>query len=349
MRRLAALCCLLAVGCAAPKWRYDRVNGLHDPDRVGKPAIVAFFREGMARFRAAERLVAGNPAAARGPDHAALLREAIERFHQGFDLDPDSTYADQCLFYWAESHFLLGELQEAQEPANLIIAHYEDDSRGLGRPEDFPASLWSALMRRQVDYGSALVNGEEGAFLGAGPVDGVEILKRVAVNDRWSPFADDAWMSIAAWHVGNGDFDQALTIYERVTDEYAESDRHREAIYQKGLMHLKLAPGPRYDDDHYQKARLAFDEHLGLAKASPGGFDDEARNALEETLDRQARKLLAIASHYYQQERYAAAKVYLLKILGPDKPADPRFPATPAAEEARELLSDVEAELNPDN
>ena len=164
----------------------------------------------------------------------------------------------------------------------------------------------------------------------------VRMYDAIRLNDPTGPRADDAIMATAGIHFRRLRYADADYHYTLLREEYPRSDHQFEA-HLLGLKAKMLRyRGPQYDGTALKEAKRL--EEMTRVNFS-GRLSDEERQRLIEMRAQIARAIeerdLQMASYYEGTEHNGAAKYYLNRVIS-------EHPDTPAAEQAREKLSQLE-------
>jgi outer membrane protein assembly factor BamD (BamD/ComL family) len=158
---------------------------------------------------------------------------------------------------------------------------------------------------------------------------GVEALETVQAYFRRSDRADDALKMVAEYFEGIDEYEEAAFTYERLVEEYPDSEWVELSLWQGGRCRMKLSNGPDYQRDDMLRAQDLFDKSLRLfPKGMAAG---EVRADLIEVREALALNEIVVADFYrgrgvIKGEEIRLANAYLL------------YPETMGGQEARDRL-----------
>ena len=255
--------------------------------------------------------------------------EAIMAFDRVLAARPVGRLREDALFFAAEANYEAGRFYRAHVLYDQLL-------------DEFPGTeKIRVVAEREFRIGQAIVRGERKEFLVlfrvTSKAEGVAILRRVLDRYPTGEFADDARFTIANYYFEEGRYMEAVVEYKalRENDDYRDSEWRDVALFQIGRCEEASYQGPRYDTG---PARAALESYERYEKADPEGSrvaDSESRRSeLGEDL---AKADLMKARWYLQWNRPLAARVYLRDVVE-------LYPATAGAEEARQLLRELEGE-----
>jgi outer membrane assembly lipoprotein YfiO len=310
----AALALTLALGCAAEERPAGRAPA--GGEERAAPGDVA--EVGSA---APDGAPSGWLSAARADYDAGRYAEAAERLRRGTRLGTRGLQNEEGLFLLGESLFRAGEYEEAYFAYRRFLEQYGDSPRH----EEVTGRCFE--IGRRYAQGEALTT-----TLGIEGTDyhfGRDVLRAFQhENDRHS-LADDAMHLCAESYFSEGEYEQAITNWLRLLQEYPESEWAQFAEYRLALAHYARSDGVQYDKAPIAAARQSL---IGYARRHPQGdhiaAGEEQLRAIEEEL---ASHELGIARHYRRWGHALSAKIYYEAILR-------EYPRTAAAGEAKSEL-----------
>jgi tetratricopeptide (TPR) repeat protein len=250
-----------------------------------------------------------------------------------------------------------GETDEAAELGGVLVASEEaspedraeaaflagEAEMQLGRPvkaferyryvlENAPWSTHAiAIENRLLEIGKLMLFSDEygGFFSDRGR--GVDALETLAAHFRASEQADDALKLVGDYFAGPDveEWGEAALSYQRVADEFPQSEWAERCLWLAGHCRMLLAQGPRYDRNSLLQARELLQRSI---ETYPRGVAiTESRADLANVLDQLAESELLVAEFYAARGVLAGERLRLANAaLG--------YPATPAGRWARERL-----------
>jgi len=249
-------------------------------------------------------------------DDAAAIAESL--------LEGELAREDQ-----AEARFVAGEARLSRGDHTEALQHY------LWILENAPWSPRSAaLEERLYRLGLAFLRDDRYAGIFGSRGRGIEALETLQIHFSRSERADDA-LRLVADHFSSdevGEYEEAALVYERLVEEYPNSEWVERALWRIGYCRMRLAMGAEYDRNMLLAARQALQRSLDLYPR--GVASDEARRDLGEVLEMLASKELAVADFYRARgqaegERLRLANAALL------------YPTTEAGRQAERRLAEL--------
>jgi len=234
---------------------------------------------------------------------------------------------------------------------NLHIAECYHQLGDYGRAVEYYAEVYrknkppDALLRRAFqgvhDIAMDYVRGKAGcaflidAFRTTGPAHGRELLlgeRGLLTEYPYLEFADDAIMEIARQHYDEKEYEEAITLYERIVRDYPRSEWRELAQYQLAISIFDQIRGVDYDQQLMNDADRKF--RMYLEDNPRGKRAEDARAKVREISEMQGEAYLRKAKFYLRESQVIAAKRYLTIILE-------RYTTTKAAQEAREIQRQI--------
>jgi outer membrane protein assembly factor BamD (BamD/ComL family) len=229
----------------------------------------------------------------------------------------------------AEAAFVAGEAQLAQGNHLKAMRHY------IFVLENAPWSEHSEVIEdRLFEIGEIFLYSDQysgwwlfGLFNKRSR--GVEALETVQAYFRRSDRADDALKMVAEYFVSVDEFEEAAFTFERLVDEYPDSEWVELSLWRGGVCRVKLSNGPDYQRDDLLRAQDLFQQSLRLFPK--GMAAAEVRAALIEVRESLALNEIVVADFYRSRgiikgEELRLANAFLL------------YPDTMGGQEARDRL-----------
>lgn len=227
-------------------------------------------------------------------------------------------------FHIAECYFHLGNYDKA-------LNYYRKAYR-----QDFPAqNLLDQALKRVFEIGMAYLKGEARCHFVGFSYDceehGIEILvdpsNGLITEYPMLSFADDAWVEVAKYYFEEGEYPEAVPIYDRVASD-PESEWADMAEYHGALSIYMQVRGVDYDQRIIQDAERRFRRYL--VNHRRGEHAEAAREKVREISEMEGAKNLRIAKFYLRESQPEACALYLQAVLT-------RYPESVAAQEARDI------------
>jgi outer membrane protein assembly factor BamD len=162
----------------------------------------------------------------------------------------------------------------------------------------------------------------------------IEILRSVVSNSPYGEYAAVAQYRIGLIQKGQGFFDDAKREFQKVVENYPESEWAKAAQFQMAACSSEGSPGPAYDQQTTQEAIAGFEEFV---QAHPEAkLSEEAEERLRELKEKEAQSHYKIGIFYEKKKKSPeAAKVYYEYVIR-------HYPGSPWATQALERLRMLE-------
>ena len=237
--------------------------------------------------------------------NARQYKEAIREFGKLIRHYPRAREAPDSQYYIGQSLQALGKPFGAFKSYQKVV-------------EKYPFSERSAeIVRLQYDIGVQLLEGnnERGVMktvLG-NEYDVVDIFKTVIKNAPYGELAPPAQYKIALYLQEKGLFQEARDEFEKVMNDYPESEWAKAAHFQIAMTDAKRSTDAQYDQKVTQAAVQEFEK---FAAANPGAeLSKQAKEKISELREKEAENSFLVAQFYEKQKNYKAAKIYYQTIV----------------------------------
>ncbi|MEM7168300.1 MAG: outer membrane protein assembly factor BamD [Planctomycetota bacterium] len=235
---------------------------------------------------------------------AKAYRDAAYGYQVLINTYPTYEQIDAVFVRKLEAQYLARDFDAALETIEVVLKR-DPDSETLQR-----------VLRSKYEIGSAYLTGTTRSILGipfsAGSY-GAEILDSIVQRYPFLPFSDDALFRVAEYYFGRKQYAEAEFVYEKLIQDYPQSDWVGLAEYQIGDAAFRRLKGVEYDMSPLDKAERYFNRYLSN---HPGGDRaDETRAILREIDELRAERLYRVARFYLRLEKSRAAGLYLQRIL----------------------------------
>jgi outer membrane protein assembly factor BamD len=128
-------------------------------------------------------------------------------------------------------------------------------------------------------------------------------------------------------------YQEARDEFEKVVNDYPQSDWVKPAKYQIAVVDAARSSGPQYEQSVTKAAKQEFEE---FTKNYPDAqLSAKAKAEMENLNNKEAENNFLIAKFYQKNEKYVAAKIYYQIVI--DEYAD-----SPWAKKAQKALLTVE-------
>lgn len=141
----------------------------------------------------------------------------------------------------------------------------------------------------------------------------VEIYKKVVENAPYGKLADTALFNMAQALKSAERYDEAVSAFQKLLDEYPDSQFTERARYEVAYCAYKSSLKPAYDQESTDKAIRAFSEFSQENKDEL--LTKEADKTIQRLKDKAAEKSLLTAQFYEKIKRKESAIIYYKDII----------------------------------
>ena len=256
--------------------------------------------------------------------------EAIRIFRRILKKWPTTSVAPQ-------SQRALAESLEARDYLYKAFLEYQKLLDRYPESVDFPE-----ILLHQFNIGCRLYEGERQRAWKIRAFSDVEkaaeIFEGIVRNGPYSDIAPRAQFGVGATWQKRRSWLEATDAYQKVTDNYPDSEIAAEARYRLGVCFYELSSGAPYDQDATRKSIDAFAAFLARHPDHP--LAPSARQYTAELWERQAEGVYRTAAFYESRRDARAAVIYYRKVLTD-------YPETRWARQAEEALKRLQPEEAP--
>jgi len=166
--------------------------------------------------------------------------------------------------------------------------------------------------------------------------DAEKLIDRLRDEHPFSDLVASAELLSADIKYANGDYEEAAAAYASFEDLHPTHPKVPYAVYKRGQSYLNVSLSPDRDQTAVVKANEAFQK---LVYAFPETeYANKAKELLEDVHTRLAKHELYVARFYIRKKKFDAA-------LGRLNFLTDKYPQTPQADEAFELVREVNAKI----
>ena len=237
---------------------------------------------------------------------AGRYKEAYKEFRKLLAHYPDAKEA-------AESQYYLGRCLEKFDKSYEAFLAYQK------LIDSYPNSQRiNEVIEREYNIGEYFLNREQKKWLGLSLYDfvehpAIEIFNSLVKKAPYSEYAPRAQYKLGIILFELGRFDEARDAFQKVVDNYSDTEWAPPAKYQLAIATSRAFPGADYDSSYLQEATNRLDEFI---KDHPEAkISDEAGDQLKSLRNREAKKNFEIAEFYESQGQYKSAIIYYRKVV----------------------------------
>lgn len=157
------------------------------------------------------------------------------------------------------------------------------------------------------------------------------------LKDRYpfSPYATLAELRVADSKFYNGDYEEAIPLYEEFEKLHPNNEAVPYVIFQIGMCHYKLMATPNRDQTNTHKLIQTYDRLLKKFPNSP--YSQEAQVLRAEARNELALHEVSVAQWYLKTHQVKQARLRFQNAIN-------KYPETVAAGQSQELLSKLPPE-----
>jgi len=164
----------------------------------------------------------------------------------------------------------------------------------------------------------------------------IVIYGKIVENTPFGKFTDKSLYKMAECYRRLKKHSEAIDAYERIINDYPESNLVPEARYQAAYTKYEASLDPEYDQESTEGA---LEDFKNISRTTPiPSIADEAEKVLDELRERKAQSAMRTAEFYERQNKYRSALIYYKEVTG-------KFPGTEAAGLAQEKIEQLEQKI----
>ena len=256
-------------------------------------------------------------------------KEAYREFRKLVINYPDAKEAADGQYYIGRCLEEMGKPYEAFLAYQKVIDSYPNSQR------------ITEIVEREYNIGEDFLGQENKKVLGISVYDfvdhpAIEIFQRIVASVPYSEYAPKAQYKMGMVLMELGRFDEARDAFQKVIDDYSDSEWGEPAKYQLALAAAKAFPGADYDDTYLQEATERLDEFI--ADHPEAKISTQAQEQLKELRNKEAKKNFDIGKFYEKQSKYKGAVIYYEKVVNNFPDSDYYSEALKKLEELKVLV-----------
>ncbi len=233
-------------------------------------------------------------------------KEAYAEFKKLLTNYPDAKEAAEGQYYLGRALEKMDKSYEAFLAYQQLIDSYPNSQR------------INEVIEREYNIGEYFLNREHKKWMGISLYDfvehpSIEIFSKLVSKAPYSEYAPRAQYKLGIILFELGRFDEARDAFQKVVDNYSDSEWAAPAKYQLAIATAKAFPGADYDSSYLKEATTRLDEFI---KNHPEAqISAEAKDQLKVLRNREAKKNFEIGQFYENQNRYQSAIIYYQKVV----------------------------------
>ena len=242
---------------------------------------------------------------------------AIRKLEQLIEVFPDSPYAAKARYHIGEIYQMAGEKEKAFRSYQKVI-------------DDYPGSdLVTTAVSKQFVIGGQFANKKQGKWFSFLRSDPADLLTKTVTAAPYAAEAEKALYDLGNYHFRKGNFPKAIDTFDRLVQDYPESQYGPVAELTAGEASFRLCRKQKNNEDLLlnTSTRLA----AFLARYPEDKDKAKAQKLYGQTRELLAGKVMEVAQFYEKNKNRQAAKVYFEKVVND-------YPETEAAGKAKEKI-----------
>jgi len=253
---------------------------------------------------------------------------AAEEFVRLVEFYPDSELAPESQYYAGRSYEEQGKYLFAFQSYQKTVEKYPYTKR------------MEEIIEREFNIANTFRDKETPKLmdleLSVSLERAIEVYNDIVENNPFGKYSDKALLNAAGCYRRIGKYPQAIESYEKIINDYPESEIVPEAKYQMAYAKYEASLEPEYDQESTEQALRDFQE-ISETTAVPA-LAEEANKVLSELKIRKAESEMKVAEFYEKRKKYQSAIFYYGKIIA-------KYRGTASAEKAKERITILEGKI----
>ncbi len=242
---------------------------------------------------------------AQNKEQAGDIQKALDLYRKLIRQYPSSSIAPDAQ-YW------VGHLMEEQGDYYRAFKEYQKVI------ENYPSyKKFNDILERQYQIGNLYLSGEKLKLMGFAILPAVdksiEIFETIVRTAPYSPVAPRAQFNIGEAYRKIKRYAEAIPEYQKVLENYPDSDLAAEARYQIGQCSYQKTLNPNYDQTNTDVALDSMKTFVRKHQDSKKSV--EMQQKIEELIRRKAQKSFDIAEFYNRSRADEAAIIYYQDVI----------------------------------
>jgi len=233
------------------------------------------------------------------------FKNAYQEFKKLLVHYPDAKEAAEAQYYLARC------LEKFDKPYDAFLEYQK-------LIDSYPNSQRiNEVVEREYHIGEYFLNREHKEWLGLSLYDfvehpSIEIFARIVNKVPYSEYAPRAQYKLGMILFQLGRYEESREAFQKVIDNYSDSEWAAPAKYQLALATSKAFPGADYDSSYLQEATSRLDEFI---KDYPEAkISSEAEGHLKVLRNKEAKKAFDTGQFYENQDQYKSGIIYYKKV-----------------------------------
>ena len=219
---------------------------------------------------------------------------------------PDSREAPEAQYYIGRSYEELADYYPAFQQYHKTIQTYPSSSR------------FDEILERIYQIGNFFLSGRKRRLLGTAAIipardKAVEVFQAIVEDGPFSQYGELAQYKLGLAHLALGEYEEAVSAFERLIDRYPHSSLVDDARFQLAQASLKGTFRPSYDQHPTDQAIDQLDQFVTENPSSD--LSPEAVERLHTLREQRAAHEFEVAQFYERRKQWASARLYYETIV----------------------------------
>ncbi|MCK4436869.1 outer membrane protein assembly factor BamD [bacterium] len=233
-------------------------------------------------------------------------KDAIKEHRKLIKNYPDSIYAPRSQYAIGDCWEALGEYQQAVDEYQKVIDNYPTSDKVAEVVE-------SQYRIGNIFFGEEIKSKFKKVFVESNYEKAAKVYRLVIKNAPYSSRAPEVQYRIGLCYLKGGGWSEAISEYEKVIENYPESQFVERAFYEIGLSCFNQSLSPLYDQTMTEEALKHFKE---FRKRFPeSSLSKEVQGKINSLRERKAERIYKIGQFYEKQGSTEAAGIYYQEIV----------------------------------
>ncbi|HNV85571.1 MAG TPA: outer membrane protein assembly factor BamD [Candidatus Omnitrophota bacterium] len=247
--------------------------------------------------------------------------QAIQQFQKLVKAYPSSKVAPDAQFKLGELYEESGDYYKAFHAYQKVISNYPQSAQV------------ETVIERQFRIGNLFLSGKRSKFMGM-PImpalpKAIEVFEQVVTNAPFGKYGDQALFKLGTAYRKSGNLNKALETFERLAEDYPDSQLVADAKFQLGEISFQMAKNVNRSVEGLDRAEAQFNSFI---QEYPDTSVAEKARQLKQAIDeKNAQKNFDIAQYYEKENRLDSALIYYEDIAA-------HYPMTSWGKKAKEKI-----------
>lgn len=253
------------------------------------------------------------------------LDKAADEFQRLLKKYPKSRVAPEAEYRLGTIYEETGDFLRAHKTYQALIKNYPQSER------------FEEVIEREYQIGNAFLSGKKGKILGLEIApslpSAIEVFKQIVEAAPFGPFGDKAQYLIGVANYRAGHYDDAITAFQELIDQYPQSEFAKDARLQMAEASYARSKIETRDQGALDAAAQQADRYL---KRYPGSEDAEKAAKIRQEVDEKNSEKNFRIGLYYEKENYLESALIYYRDTAK------RYPDTAWGQKAADKMKSLE-------